>query len=231
MLFVEKGGWMTNRESTCVFNAIEWALGELEANGTVDSLYRTHMPVVQCVGESVELDTFESTGTEVGSRRKLTSRDRARVRRKLKGGAGGGAAAGGAEAGSTTMGMVDFVGVFAFWIVITIGVVTVTTVPKIVAFCKRKFGGPLRVEVQSSRGDDLARDASAFGLKAAVDKTNIANDENAMLREVLRQLGGLHNEIAAVKAGQDATVKGLGASPRPGWAAPQDEVDTLADVQ
>ena len=233
VLFVEKGGWMTNRASACVFHAIEWALGELQGNGTIDSLYRTHMPVIPCVGESIEVDTFESTGTVVGTRRKLTSRDRARVRRELKS-ASGGAEAGGAVGGeSTTMDMIDFIGVFAFWLVVSGCVVAVTSAPKVVAYCKRRFGGPLRVEIRSTqqRHEAMTRDASSFGLKAAVDKSEVsANDENAMLREVLRQLGGLHTELAAVKAGQLAKLPGdVSQRRRPGWED-QDATDTVTEL-
>ena len=41
-------GWMTSRLSPCVQYAIDWALFQLEYNGTVDQLYRSYVPIAPC---------------------------------------------------------------------------------------------------------------------------------------------------------------------------------------
>lgn len=225
VIFVETGGWITSSESLCVFNAIEWALGVLERNGTIDRLYRNYMPEVQCAGDNIaELDTLESTNTvnsntEESERRQrrsldVTSSDSVSPHRKLKSGAGSGegtaAGASVADSSTITFGSKDFIGVFTLWGLITVAVLLANGVPKIVAFCKNCSAGSARVDVKSGRTKTsprlkMVRNATSFGLQAAVEKSEVSvDDENAMLREVLRQLGGIHAELSAVKAEQTA---------------------------
>ena len=68
-LYVATGGWMANRQSACVQYALEWALYELQANGTIDQLYRNYMPITACAtAAAVDVATLESTGTSTRRR-------------------------------------------------------------------------------------------------------------------------------------------------------------------
>jgi len=201
-LWSEMGGWMTNMESNCVQYALEWALYGLQANGTTDNLYRKYMPIAPCAKESaVATDSFESTNTEarrlsndkfhVGippSSRPMASGSTDRHRkRRLK----SEAAQGGGSGATTRMSAFDFVGIFLMWGIAT-GMVLLylfgvklyqipTVAERIVRFRIKHLGYVVPEETPS---DECGR-----------NKNISINNENAMLREVLRQLGLLQHDI------------------------------------
>ena len=190
VIFVDKGGWMTNRESSCVLNALEWGLGELEYNGTIDSFYRQYMPVVQCAGETAVVDTLESTGT-TSERRQLTSREEhSRSRRRLKGAAEGAVTS---SDESSAMTVLDFVGVFSLWGLASLAVLGFTLIPKVISHCKRNR----KVDVTEEDGN-----RERVGIKRGDTMKTLgisADDENAMLRELLSQMRGLQSDVTALK--------------------------------
>lgn len=225
VLFSGDGGWMTNRESPCVAYAVEWALYQLEMNGTIDKLYRQYMPVAPCASTvATEVTTFESTSTT--ARRQLNAHSSERA---TKPHAGGGVAstatsrrrltskssrpvATAAEdpGASIRMGVLDFVGVFTLWGGTSVILVLITVFWVLKArFCtKKKVVDSVEGE-QARVGVKLA--PSEFGLPEDINLDN----ESAMLRALLKQMGGIYREIVEVKTLQDTTSKEVEALAKP----------------
>ena len=74
-IFQEVGGWVTQQSSGCVNIAISYALHKLASNGTIDQMMLNYFPELSCKDTSTDMEvaSFESSGTEMERRRRLTS--------------------------------------------------------------------------------------------------------------------------------------------------------------
>jgi len=201
VIYASNGGWMTNRASECVQYAIEWAMYQLESNGTTDAIYRKYVPVAACASQTeLEMATFESTGTEARrSRRRLADGADATDgatglsthQRRLK--SSRSMTSSGSESSSTLtqMDTRDVAGIFVFW-----GAVTVA----LMAYAGGRWIMRRRREIRpdgNPSADMVVDDETStsvvhtYGLPANIN----LNNESALLHEVLRQMGGLHDDF------------------------------------
>ena len=195
---------------------IEYALTVLELNGTLDAIYRKYMPVTPCKSEAaLEIEGFESTGTSAegsSSRRRLLDVEPTlgkldvelhdtspSSRRRLKSKSSGAKSSGGDSSNQTQMDLFDFVGIFIIWGVVTSVVLIHTAYLQLVS----------RFPFFALPGMRVKPKASPLG--------NIsADNEGAMLREMLRQMQFLQGEVRAINdanLAQAASKPGLRRGP------------------
>jgi len=101
----DAGGWVTNRASACVAQAIEWGMAVLKVDGALDNLFSQFNPVVPC---------GTASGADEGRRLATAS---------SASGSGSGTA-GDSEGEEDMLDVGDFWGLFVLWLVATVGVIS-----------------------------------------------------------------------------------------------------------
>lgn len=200
-LFFSSAGWVTNfNSSRCVQRSIEYALHQMQGDGTLIQILAKYLPAAACGAASDE-------ETEDGHRR-------------LKGGSAGGdaaAAAAGADAGSEfTMPVKDFFGLFVVWCVATFIILSI----KVGLHC---FESRMRKSKTATDegGDDEGGFASA--IEGAVDAVfgkqhteyppdlDIHNT-TAMLRYLVKHLGEVEDNVRKLESRGEATPTAQGGA-------------------
>jgi len=201
VLFAASGGWMTNPHSYCVQHAIEWALFQLESNGTVDRIYSSYMPLTPCAGESQEVTTLEETETVTERRRLNTRGERPSARSRTgpaassrEGRAGrprrdaqhrgrrletSGDADEASDSQVAAMATTDFIGIFLIWAFVTVMVLMPTTAK----YIKEKWDAAARPQVAKLSDDSDTQDAAAGGSTDALVAAKEALARGAAARE------------------------------------------------
>ena len=215
-MFAATGGWASNFDSGCVRQAIDWGLYQLTFNGTIDSLERRHFPAAPCAADDgggarrlseaapgvtgwmeALLSRFRSDSASDAGGRRLQQRGTGQV---------AAAAASSSSDDDKQMHIDDFVGIFVLWGVTTIFVLLpfVSVLPSAFRTLSQKLAQALQprewptltVDEKTTRtahppSADHAIDP-ATGLPVGID----VNNENMMLRELLRQMHDLHGKVS-----------------------------------
>ena len=128
VVFPGQGGWFTNRQSPCVQMSVSYALSTLDTSGALENITRTWMPQAQCAST-----TTPSAGRRLEQEAEASDPHGRRLPASAGGAAGGGAAAseGGEEATTVPrMGIMDFLGLFIVWGIISVSMVLWAALPK-----------------------------------------------------------------------------------------------------
>ena len=174
-LFFSAAGWVTNLQSEpCVQRAIEYALHHLQAEGTMGEIFDEWMPEGACT----------SSSSSSSGRRLSTASEPYANRRRLSAGAGGRGGAsseGGGEPVEGQLILMDFLGLFALWGVMTI-VCLIAHV--MMAWYDRRSKRNKTGSSEEEKGDDIATIAPDLNI----------NDTSAMLRHLIVAVARMKGE-------------------------------------
>jgi hypothetical protein len=157
LVFGQEAGWMTGRQNTCVRDAFEWALLQLQANGTMNQIMERHFPTAPCgvtrAGRRLASTVLEQSGEE-GSTLGPTPDAYASaedmeedVEEEARMASGRGLQSSGSSSGSsptspsssvsqtTQFELWDFLGLYAMWVIATVLVLLSNTMQA----CQRRW--------------------------------------------------------------------------------------------
>jgi len=176
-----RGHWLTNRQSPCVAAALNYAISEMDIRGDLELKIAKYFPKISCgdtsAGGGEMDDNWEEAEDEEGSRRsrrQLSKKDATvatKHRRRLSAAGGSGGGGGGVP----KMEILDFLGMFIIWLIVTVWMLVWTyAIPD---KCKSSFRKLWIKTVTLGKNDGEG--------KEEVD----VNNDSLVLREVLKQLG------------------------------------------
>ena len=141
-----RGHWLTNRQSWCVAAALNYAIAEMDITGDLELRIAKYFPKLSCGDKDAaqmddhwqEAESVDDTASEeeagsgdVGRRRRLSKKDATTAtthnRRRLSSAGGGGGGGGGG--GVPKMEILDFLGMFIIWMIVTAWMLLWTCTP------------------------------------------------------------------------------------------------------
>jgi hypothetical protein len=130
-----RGHWLTNRKSPCVAAALNYAISEMDIRGDLELQIAKYFPKISCgdtsAGGGEMDDNWEEAEDEEGrrrSRRQLSKKDATvatKHRRRLSAAGGSGGGGGGVP----KMEILDFLGMFIIWLIVTAWMLLWTCTP------------------------------------------------------------------------------------------------------
>lgn len=130
-----RGHWLTNRKSPCVAAALNYAISEMDIRGDLELKIAKYFPKISCgdtsAGGGEMDDNWEEAEDEEGSRRsrrQLSKKDATvatKHRRRLSAAGGSGGGGGGVP----KMEILDFLGMFIIWLIVTVWMLVWTCTP------------------------------------------------------------------------------------------------------
>ena len=221
-LFTASAGWVTNRESSCVQLAVDYAFESLAQSGELDRLRTAWLPETGCsvAGSALSSSSacrrrLESTGDADAAAVLAPPRPRRPSnRRSLRGGGGGGGGAaseGGPSEDVRKLTVVDFAGLFIMFGIISVAIVVGFELHHRCGSCFKELFGclwswlrckPESLSTMMSRVKKGATDAvtgeGGEGEKDVFDLTQVSTENEAqMLTLLLRQMRQLRSEMNA----------------------------------
>lgn len=127
-----RGHWITNRKSWCVAAALNYAIAEMDMLGSLELTIAKHFPKLPCGDTSAggdQMDDYWEEGAEEEDRRsrRLSQKDATTAtkhRRRLSdSGSSGG------SGGVPKMEILDFLGMFIIWMIVTVWMLFWTCAP------------------------------------------------------------------------------------------------------
>ena len=232
-----RGHWLTNRQSWCVAAALNYAIAEMDITGDLELRIAKYFPKLSC-GEKdgaqmddhwQEAESVDDTASEeeagsgdAGRRRRLSKKDATTAtthnRRRLSSAGGGGGGGGGG--GVPKMEILDFLGMFIIWMIVTAWMLLWTCTPLAAVAPPLGYGTalvtcappPLRAlpphscALRGSVADAIPDKCKANFRKlfvrtvtlgqddgSSADQVDVNND-SLVLREVLKQLGEIREQ-------------------------------------